>query len=127
MLQHANQAYEQQDLFYLLKLQIKIEQKRGVTQKGLSNEQVKFYKLALDAQKQQLDDQIDKIIESLNWTKQAKLKAQKSSNPIQITDLYKKLEADCTELKQQVKWEKERLKYMSRVKGLEMLLGNGVL
>ena len=117
----------QQDLFYLLKLQIQVEQNRGVAQKGLSNEQVKFYKLALDAQKQQLDDQIDDIIESLNWTKQAKLKVKNSSNPIQIADLYKKLEADCAELKQQVKWEKERLKYMGKLKGLEMLLGNGVL
>lgn len=127
MLQHANQAYEQKDLFYLLKLQIQVEQNRGVTQKGLSNEQVKFYKLALDAQKQQLEGQIDDIIESLNWMKQAKLKVQKSSGTIQIADMYKKLEADCTELKQQVKWEKERLKYMSKLNGLEMLLGNGVL
>lgn len=127
MLQHANQAYEQQDLFYLLKLQIQVEQNRGVTQKGLSNEQVKFYKLALEAQKQQLDGQIDDIIESLDWTKQAKSKAQKFLNPIQIADMYKKLEADCVELKQQVKWEKERLKYMGKLKGLGMLLGNGVL
>ncbi|OTG81183.1 molecular chaperone DnaJ [Acinetobacter sp. ANC 4648] len=127
MLQHANAAYEKQDLFYLLKLQIQVELNRGVTQKGLSNEQVKFYKLALEAQKQQLDDQIDNIIESLNWTKQAKSKVKKSSNPIQIADMYKKLEADCAELKQQVKWEKDRLKYISRVKGLEILLGNGVL
>ena len=127
MLQHANQAYEQQDLFYLLKLQIQVEQNRGVAQKGLSNEQVKFYKLALDAQKQQLEGQIDDIVESLNWTKKAKLKVKNSSNPIQIADMYKKLEADCAELKQQVKLEKERLKYMSKLKGLEMLLGNGVL
>ena len=127
MLQHANAAYEKQDLFYLLKLQIQVEQNRGMAQKGLSNEQLKFYKLALDAQKQQLDGQIDDIIESLNWMKQAKLKAQNSSNPIQITDMYKKLEADCAELKQQVKWEKERLKYMGKLKDLEMLLGNGVL
>ena len=127
MLQHANAAYEQQDLFYLLKLQIQVEQNRSVTQKGLSNEQVKFYKLALEAQKQQLDAQIDDIIESLNWTKQTKWKAQNSSNSIQISDIYKKLEADCAELKQQVKWEKERLKYMGKLKGLEVLLGNGVL
>lgn len=127
MLQHANQAYEQQNLFYLLKLQIQVELNRGVAQKGLSNEQIKFYKLALDAQKQQLDAQIDEIIESLNWTKQTKSKGQKFSNTIQIADMYKKLEADCDELKQQVKWEKERLKHMSRLKGLEMLLGNGVL
>lgn len=127
MLQHANTAYEKQDLFYLLKLQIQVEQNRGMAQKGLSNEQLKFYKLALDAQKQQLDAQIDDIIESLNWTKQAKLKVKQSSNSIQIADLYKKLEADCAELKQQVKWEKERLKYMSKLKGLEMLLGNEAL
>ena len=127
MLQHANAAYEKQDLFYLLKLQIQIEQNRGTSQKGLTAEQAKFYKLALDAQKQQLDAQIDEIIDSLNWTKQTKLKAQKSSSPIQITDLYKKLDADCAELKQQVKWEKERLKYMGKLKGLEVLLGNDVL
>ncbi|MOA56634.1 hypothetical protein D3C78_1806560 [compost metagenome] len=81
----------------------------------------------MDAQKQQLDDQIDGIIESLNWTKQAKSKVKNSSNPIQIADMYKKLEADCAELKQQVKWEKERLKYMGKLKGLEILLENGVL
>lgn len=127
MLQQVNEAYAQQDLFYLLKLQIQVELNRGIAQKGLSNEQVKFYKLALDAQKQQLDAQIDEIIELLNWTKQAKSKVKKPSNPIQIADLYKKLEADCAELKQQVKWEKERLKYMGKLKGLEMLLGNGVL
>ena len=127
LLQQANRAYEQQDLFYLLKLQIQIEQNRGTTQKALSNEQIKFYKLALDAQKQQLDAQIDEIIESLNWTKQAKLKSQKSSGSIQIADMYKQLEADCVVLKQQIKWENERLKQMSRLKGLQMLLEHGVL
>ena len=127
LLQQANQAYELKDLFYLLKLQIQVEQNRGTTQKALSNEQIKFYKLALDAQKQQLDDQIDEIIESLNWTKQAQSKSQKSSGSIQIADLYKQLEADCVVLKQQIKWEKERLKQMSRLKGLQMLLEHGVL
>ena len=45
-------------------------------------------------------------------------------NPVispQPTEFY------CPMRKQQVKWEKERLKYISRLKGLEMLLGNGVL
>lgn len=127
LLQQANQAYELKDLFYLLKLQIQIEQNRGTTQKALSNEQVKFYKLALDAQKQQLDSQIDEIIESLNWTKQAQSKAQNTSGSIQIADLYKQLEADCVVLKQQIKWERERLKQMSRFKGLQMLLVSGAL
>ena len=74
-----------------------------------------------------LDAQIDEIIESLNWTKQAKSKSQKSSGSIQIADVYKQLEADCVVLKQQIKWEKERLKQMSRLKGLQMLLEHEVL
>ncbi|TCB55267.1 molecular chaperone DnaJ [Acinetobacter terrestris] len=127
MLQHANAAYEQQDLFYLLKLQIQIEQNRGTTQKGLSADQIKFYKLALDAQSQQLDSQIDDIIDSLVWSENAKIAVKKSKGKVQIADLYKQIDADTAAIKQQLKWEKERLKYMSRVKGLEMLLGQGRL
>lgn len=127
MLQHANAAYEKQDLFYLLKLKIQIEQNRGTTQKGLTADQVKFYQLALDAQSQQLDSQIDEIIDSLVWTENAKIAVQKSKGKLQINDLYKQIDADTAAIKQQLKWEKERLKYMSRVKGLGMLLENGVL
>ena len=127
MLQHANAAYEQQDLFYLLKLQIQIEQNRGTSQKGLSAEQVKFYKLALDAQSQKLDDQINEIIDSLVWSENAKIAVKKSKGKVQIADLYKQIDADTSALKQQVKWEKERLKYMTRVKGLEMLLEHQIL
>lgn len=127
MLQHANAAYEQQDLFYLLKLQIQIEQNRGTSQKGLSAEQVKFYKLALDAQSQKLDDEINEIIDSLVWLENTKIAVKKSKGKLQISDLYKQIDADTSSLKQQVKWEKERLKYMGKLKGLEVLLGNGVL
>ena len=127
MLQHANAAYEKQDLFYLLKLQIQIEQNRGAAQKGLTAEQIKFYKLALDAQSQQLDSQIDDIIDSLVWSENAKIAVQKSKGKVQTADLYKQIDADTAAIKQQVKWEKERLKYMSRVKGLEMLLENRAL
>lgn len=128
MLQHANAAYEQQDLFYLLKLQIQIEQNRGATQKGLTADQVKFYKLALDGQSQQLQSQIDGIIDSLNWMKKAKASGRgTSSGHVQVSDLYKQIDADTSAVKQQVKWEKDRLKYMSRVKGLEMLLEHEAL
>ncbi|MFP6841594.1 MAG: molecular chaperone DnaJ [Acinetobacter sp.] len=127
MLQHANQAYEQQDLFYLLKLQIQVEQNRGITQKGLSNEQVKFYKLALEAQSQKLQSEIDDLIDTLVWSDSAKITLKKSKGKFQISDLYKQIDADTSALKQQVKVEKERLRYMGKLKGLEMLLGSGVL
>lgn len=128
MLQHANAAYEKQDLFYLLKLQIQIEQNRGTTQKGLTADQVKFYQLALDGQSKQLQHQMDEIINSLNWTRKTKSSGKRqASGSVQVADLYKQIDADTSAVKQQIKWEKDRLQYMSRVKGLEMLLEHGAL
>lgn len=121
LLQRANEAYAVQDLFYLLKLQIQIEQNRGVSQKGLSSEQLKFYQLALDLQSQKLDDQIEEIIQSLSWNKKGHI------GKVKITDLYKQVDADTSALKKQLKEEKERLKYMKKVSGIEMLIGNNVL
>lgn len=121
LFQQASQAYEQQDLFYLLKLQLQLEQNKGVGAKELSAEQVKFYKLALDAQSQQLKSQIDEILDSFNLAKKVK------AEHVHMSDVYKAIDADCAELKQQLKWEKERLKHMKKVSGVEMLLEHGVL
>ncbi|AXY59403.1 molecular chaperone DnaJ [Acinetobacter sp. WCHAc010052] len=125
--QHVNAAYEQQDLFYLLKLQIQIEQDNGSNKKGLGDEQLKFYKMALDSQSQKLADQLAELIDALVWSEKAKIKVQKAQGKLQISDLYAQIDEDTSALKQQLKWEKERLKYMGKVKGMEMLLGNGVL
>ena len=121
LLQRANEAYAAQDLFYLLKLQIQIEQNRGVSQKGLSAEQLKFYQLALDLQSQKLDDQIEEIIQSLSWNRKT------WTGKMKITDLYKQVDADTSAMKKQLKGEKERLKYMKKMSGVEMLMENGVL
>jgi hypothetical protein len=121
LFQQASQAYEQQDLFYLLKMQLQLEQNKGVGAKELSTEQVKFYKLALDAQSQQLESQIDEILDSFQLAKKVK------AEHVHISDVYKAIDADCAELKQQLKWEKERLKHMKKVSGVEMLLEHGVL
>lgn len=121
LLQRANEAYAAQDLFYLLKLQIQIEQNRGVSQKGLSSEQLKFYQLALDLQSQKLDDQIEEIIQSLSWNRKT------WTGKMKITDLYKQVDADTSAMKKQLKGEKERLKYMKKVSGLEMLIEHQVL
>ena len=121
LFQQVSQAYEQQDLFYLLKLQLQLEQNKGVGAKELSAEQVKFYKLALDAQSQQLESQISEILDSFQLAKKVK------AEHLHICDVYKSINADCAELKQQLKWEKERLKHMKKVSGVEMLLGHGVL
>ncbi|HCA4924559.1 TPA: molecular chaperone DnaJ [Acinetobacter baumannii] len=121
LFQQASQAYEKQDLFYLLKLQLQLEQNKGLGAKELSAEQLRFYKLALDAQSQQLESQIAEILDSFQLAKNVK------AEHVHIGDIYKAVDADWAELKQQVKWEKERLKHMKKVIGVEMLLGHGVL
>ena len=121
LFQQASQAYEKQDLFYLLKLQLQLEQNKGVGAKELSAEQLRFYKLALDAQSQQLESQIADILDSFQLAKNVK------AEHVHISDVYKAVDADCAELKQQLKWEKERLKHMKKVSGFEVLLGHGVL
>ncbi|MDC5355803.1 molecular chaperone DnaJ [Acinetobacter baumannii] len=121
LFQQASQAYEKQDLFYLLKLQLQLEQNKGLGAKELSAEQLRFYKLALDAQSQQLESQIAEILDSFQLAKNVK------AEHVHISDVYKAVDTDCAELKQQVKWEKERLKHMKKVSGLETLLGHGAL
>ena len=127
LLQHANEAYEKQDLFALLKMQFQIEQDRDPTQKGLNAEQVKFYQLALDAQSQTLQAQIDALMETLVWSHKTKIAVKKSKGKVQIADLYKQIDEDTATIKQQIKVEKERLKYIKKVSGLEMFLRHGML
>lgn len=127
LLQRANEAYEQEDLFFLLKLQLEVEQSKQGSNKGLSNEQVKFYQQALEAQSQSLKKQIQELIDSLVWSNKAKIAVSKSKGQLNITDLYKQIDADVSAVKQQLKAEKQRLMYMGKESGMEMLLEHGVL
>ncbi|WP_216940132.1 molecular chaperone DnaJ [Acinetobacter sp. BY419] len=127
LLQHANEAYEKQDLFALLKMQLQIEQDREPSQKGLNAEQLKFYQLALDAQSQTLQGQIDALIDTLVWSHKTKIAVKKSKGKVHIADLYKQIDEDTLAIKQQIKVEKERLRYIKKVSGLEMFLRHGML
>ncbi len=127
LLQRANEAYEQEDLFFLLKLQLEVEQSKNGSNKGLSTEQVKFYQQALEVQSQALKQQIQELIDSLVWSDKAKIAVQKSKGQLNITDLYKQIDADVSAVKQQLKAEKQRLMYMGKESGLEMLMKNGGL
>lgn len=126
LLQRANQAYEQEDLFYLLKLQLDVEQQR-LNKKALSDDQLKFYQMALESQSSQLQSQINALIDGLVWTQKAKIAIQKAKAQLNIKDLYKQIDADVSAIKHQLKAEKERLMYMGKESGLEMLLEHQVL
>ena len=121
LLQKVNEAYAEQDLFYLLKLQLQLETNKGLSSKALSSEQVKFYQLSLEAQSQNLQSQLEEIFASFH------LSSHINTKKLKMSDVYKVIDKDAAELKQQLKWEKERLKHMKKVSGVVMLLGHGVL
>ncbi|MFN4093484.1 MAG: molecular chaperone DnaJ [Acinetobacter johnsonii] len=121
LLQKVNDAYAVQDLFYLLKLQLQLETNKGLSSKALSSEQVKFYQLSLEAQGQNLQSQLEEIFASFH------LSSHINTKKLKMSDVYKVIDKDAAELKQQLKWEKERLKYMKKASGVEMLLGHGAL
>lgn len=127
LLQRANEAYEQEDLFFLLKFQLEVEQNKNGSNKGLSAEQVKFYQQSLEAQSQALKMQIQELIDSLVWSNKAKILVKKSKGQLNIMDLYKQIDVDVSAVKQQFKAEKQRLSFMGKESGLEMLLENSVL
>ncbi len=127
LLQRANEAYEQEDLFFLLKFQLEVEQNKNGSNKGLSAEQVKFYQQSLEAQSQALKMQIQELIDSLVWSNNAKILLKKSKGQLNIMDLYKQIDVDVSAVKQQFKAEKQRLSFMGKESGLEMLLEKGVL
>ena len=126
LLQRANEAYAEQDLFTLLRMQLQIEQDQDVSKKGLSAEQLKFYQLALEAQSQKLQDQIDTLIHRLVWSSKTRIAVKKAKGKVQIADLYKQIDEDTSAIKQQIKVEKERLMYIKKVSGLEMFLRHGI-
>ena len=121
LLQQVNEAYAAQDLFYLLKLQLQLETNKGLSSKALSSEQVKFYQLSLEAQSQSLQGQLDEIFASFH------LSSHINTKQLKMSDVYKVIDQDATELKQQLKWEKERLKHMKKVSGMKILMEHGVL
>ena len=121
LLQQVNEAYAEQDLFYLLKLQLQLETNKGLSSKALSSEQVRFYQLALETQSQNLQSQLEEIFASFH------LSSHTNTKQLKMSDVYKVIDKDVAELKQQLKWEKERLKHMKKVSGVEMLLAHGVL
>ena len=127
LLQRANEAYEREDLFFLLKLQLEIEQSKHGSNKGLSAEQVKFYQMALESQSTKLKNHIEALIDRLVWSNKAKIAVQKAKGQLNIKELYRQIDGDVSAIKHLLKAEKQRLMYMGKESGLEMLLEHQVL
>lgn len=127
LLQRANEAYEQDDLFYLLKLQLDIDSNQSSTKKGLSEDQLKYYQQALASQSATLEQQIQHVIDSVVWSEKAIIAVKKSKGELNIANLYKQIDADVSVLKHQLKAEKQRLIYMEKDGGLALLLAHDAI
>ena len=83
--------------------------------------------MTLASQSSKLQSQINVLIDGLVWSQKAKISVQKSKGQLNIQNLYKQIDNDVSAIKHQLKAEKQRLMYMGRESGLEMLLEHQVL
>lgn len=108
ILQTVNTAYAEQDLFYLLKIQLQLEQNQSINAKALSKEQIKFYQMNLDAQSQRLQMQLQDIFASFHLGSDVNLKQ------LQKEDIYNVVDEKYSALKRLLKQEQLNLKYLNK-------------
>ena len=109
ILQTVNTAYAEQDLFYLLKIQLQLEQNQSINAKALSKEQIKFYQMNLDAQSQRLQMQLQDIFSSLFH-----LGSDVNLKQLQKEDIYNVVDEKYSALKRLLKQEQLNLKYLNK-------------
>ena len=108
ILQTVNTAYAEQDLFYLLKIQLRLEQNQSINAKALSKEQIKFYQMNLDVQSQRLQMQLQDIFASFHLGSDVNLKQ------LQKEDIYNVVDEKYSALKRLLKQEQLNLKYLNK-------------
>ena len=108
ILQTVNTAYAEQDLFYLLKIQLQLEQNQSINAKALSKEQIKFYQMNLDVQSQRLQMQLQDIFSSFHLGSDVNLKQ------LQKEDIYNVVDEKYSALKRLLKQEQLNLKYLNK-------------
>ena len=109
ILQTVNTAYAEQDLFYLLKIQLQLEQNQSINAKALSKEQIKFYQMNLDVQSQRLQMQLQDIFSSLFH-----LGSDVNLKQLQKEDIYNVVDEKYSALKRLLKQEQLNLKYLNK-------------
>ncbi|ATZ62724.1 MULTISPECIES: hypothetical protein [Acinetobacter] len=118
ILQRVNQAYENKDLFALLKYQIEFT---ASVEKfnNLAKEQLEFYNINLEEQAEELQSKIDDIIYSFDWNDHIDMH---SLGRIKVKDLYKKFDKDVLIIKKNLERAERALEIFSDRAELKSLL-----
>lgn len=116
LLQQANQALENKDLFSLLKIRGQVESDNTFGQK-LANDQLKMYNLNLEDQVEQLQDKIEDIIYSFDWESSGFYK-----NSFKVDDLHRKYKTDLAEINAKLLVDEQLLTEYKDIKLLKNLL-----
>lgn len=116
ILQQVNHAYETQDLFRLFTLQIELGQQHN---EPMAEEQLKAYNILLEEQLEQIQQEIDQIIDTFDWTDHLD---DYSNRKIKIQDLYKKYAKDCADVEQKIKLANITLARYQDFKALKAML-----
>lgn len=114
LLQRVNQAYEAQDLFALLALQLQLCQQA----KQLADQQLKAYSIMLEEQLEKLTQDVDEIIYSFNWSE----RMLSSKRKIKISDLHAQYEQDWSGLKQRLQRDEIILQNFKDLQALKELM-----
>lgn len=118
ILQRVNQAYENKDLFALLKYQIEFTANLEENN-NLAKEQLELYNINLDEQAEELQSKIDDIIYSFDWRGHMDMH---SSRRIKVKDLYKKFDKDVLIIKKNLEQAELNLEIFSDTAELKSLL-----
>lgn len=111
-----NHAYETQDLFRLFTLQIELGQQHN---EPMAEEQLKAYNILLEEQLEQIQQEIDQIIYTFDWTDHLD---DYSNRKIKVQDLYKKYAKDCADVEQKIKLANITLARYQDFKALKAML-----
>lgn len=118
ILQRVNQAYENKDLFALLKYQIEFTAS-AENNNNLAKEQLEFYNINLEEQAAELQSKIDDIIYSFDWNYHMDMY---SPSRIKVKDLYKKFDKDVLNIKENLERAEFALEVFSDTAELKSLL-----
>lgn len=121
LLQITNQAYENKDLFTLLKLQMQYVTSKKQSTKEF-DEQLKYYNISLQDQIERIEMQIFEIVHTFDWRRHSF-----STHKIQVKDLYKKYKSDLHEIQKNIEQAEFIFKHSQDSENLKVMIKKGYL
>lgn len=120
LMQKVTTAYKQKDLLTLLHVQIELDQQDVGSMSKLAKQQLELYNLNLEQQSEKIQEEIEEIIYSFNWSQTF----SPFRNKITVNDLKFKYRQDLKEISYKLTLSQQQLKLLSSAELIKNLLSN---